>query len=611
MLPTTSKTPASPRAPPRPRLLRRRMWLLLLLTTGVGVFLWLQFTMLRANVLALPDRFSGLRRAPQGVITSTSESHRLRAATTAKTAAQGGQAEPIDSPPNAAALRGETAAPPPAVAKPTANANAAADTSSRMAVWLARHAASAGAVSPVSAAEQERRRAGVKSAMQFVWRNYEEHAFGGDEIDPISGNMVADAWGGIACTMVDALDTLWIMGMKDEFARARDYVASKLRFDHLGANPSSHISVFETIIREVGGLLSAFELSKDAIFKAKAQELMDLLAPAFDASEGVYYTYFNPKTKHKHFPPWSGHMAHVADIGSLQLESRYLSDITQDPSYAKRGDAFYDILRKQPSFQDSGLFPVRFDSKRGKFNSDGGVITIGALGDSFYEYLLKVYIYSGRRKADSFLRDLYDNAVRGMEEKLLEYSKEDDLFYLKEIALPFESSVNRMDHLLCFVPGLLALGVMGEQPDSARAARQLNLSKVLMETCYQMYHRQPTGLSPDIVEFPGMSSRDPKYRLRPETVESLFYLYRVTKDDKYREYGWEIFQSLEKHARAEYGFAAVLDVDVLPAKLENKQESFFLAETLKYHYLLQSPDDVIPLDEFVFNTEAHPVRIRQ
>ncbi|GLD94489.1 hypothetical protein PINS_up003100 [Pythium insidiosum] len=430
--------------------------------------------------------------------------------------------------------------------------------------------------------------------MQFVWRNYEEHAFGADEIEPLSGKKVAASWGGIACTMVDALDTLWIMDMKDEFARAREYVATKLRFDHLGADPGAHISVFETIIREVGGLLSAFELSRDEIFKSKAKELMDLLAPAYQASEGVYYTYFNPKTKHKHFPPWSAHMAHVADIGSLQLESRYLSDITNDASYATRGDAFYEILRKQPSFQNSGLFPVRFDSRRGRFNSDGGVITIGALGDSFYEYLLKVYLYSGKREQDRFLKELYDNAVRGMEEKLLVYSQPDDLFYLKEIALPFESSVNRMDHLLCFVPGLLALGVMEVPPsDAEQAARQLNLAKVLMETCYQMYHRQPTGLSPDIVEFPGMTSRDPKYRLRPETVESLFYLYRATKDEKYRQQGWEIFESLEKHAKAEFGFAAVLDVDVVPCQAREQagkllsrrdaQVSFLVAERRRGH----------------------------
>ncbi|CAI5714244.1 unnamed protein product [Peronospora destructor] len=101
------------------------------------------------------------------------------------------------------------------------------------------------------------------------------------------------------------------------------------------------------------------------------------------------------------------------------------------------------------------------------------------------------------------------------------------------------------------------------------------------------------------------------YILRPETVESLFYLYRVTKNPKYREYGWKIFEALETHAKTKHGYASVVDVTELPAQTKNKMESFFLAETLKYHYLLQAPESLIPLDTYVFNTEAHPFRIRR
>lgn len=168
-----------------------------------------------------------------------------------------------------------------------------------------------------------------------------------------------------------------------------------------------------------------------------------------------------------------------------------------------------------------------------------------------------------------------------------------------------------MDHLLCFVPGMLALGTLYETQDLKKNEKHLDIAKKLMKTCYEMYHRQRTGLSPDIVSFPHMRVRDAKYKLRPEAIESLFYLYRVTKDVKYRNQGWEIFQSIEKHAKLKFGYGAVKDVTDLPAKKDNKMESFFLAETLKYHFLLQAPDDVIPLDEFVFNTEAHPLRIKR
>ncbi|KAG6616782.1 putative mannosyl-oligosaccharide alpha-1,2-mannosidase [Phytophthora cinnamomi] len=449
-------------------------------------------------------------------------------------------------------------------------------------------------VTAVPSDQQEARRLAVRKAMKFAWGNYEEHAFGGDEVDPINGWKLNNVWGDIACSLVDGIDTLWIMDLKDEFQRARDYVANQLDFSHLGRD-GNKVSVFETIIREVGGLLSAFDLSGDIIFKQRAKELMDLLTAAYDEKEGVFYTLLNPYTKEKTFAAWAGYRAHIADIGTLQLETRYLSDITGDPKYAEMGDAFYQILKREGSYKKTGLFPVHFDASRGKFDTRGSVITLGALGDSFYEYLLKVYIYSGKREEDEYLRELYDDAVRGMEEYLLYFSIPDDLYFLQELKVP---SFSRMDHLLCFVPGLLALGTLSETEDHAKNAKHLELAEKLMETCYQFYHRQPTGLSPDIVSFPKMRVIDPKYRLRPETIESLFYLYRVTKNPKYREFGWEIFEALEAHAKVKHGYAAILDVTMLPAQTENKMESFFLAETLKYHYLLQAPESLIPLDNF-------------
>mmetsp|Transcript_646 Transcript_646/g.1913 ORF Transcript_646/g.1913 Transcript_646/m.1913 type:complete len:100 (+) Transcript_646:806-1105(+) len=97
--------------------------------------------------------------------------------------------------------------------------------------------------------------------------------------------------------------------------------------------------------------------------------------------------------------------------------------------------------------------------------------------------------------------------------------------------------------------------------------------------------------------------------LRPEAVESLMILYRVTGKNKYREWGWEIFQAIEKHCKVEAGYSGVRDVTQEPAELDNKMQSWFLAETLKYLYLLFSPTDVVSLDEWVFNTEAHPLMI--
>jgi mannosyl-oligosaccharide alpha-1,2-mannosidase len=100
------------------------------------------------------------------------------------------------------------------------------------------------------------------------------------------------------------------------------------------------------------------------------------------------------------------------------------------------------------------------------------------------------------------------------------------------------------------------------------------------------------------------------YLLRPEVVEAYFYLWRLTKEQKYRDWAWEAAQAIEKHCRTDSGFSGIRDVYESSPQKDDVQQSFFLAETLKYLYLTFSDDSVIPLDKYVFNTEAHPFRIR-
>ena len=179
---------------------------------------------------------------------------------------------------------------------------------------------------------------------------------------------------------------------------------------------------------------------------------------------------------------------------------------------------------------------------------------------------------------------------------------------------------HKMDHLVCFVPGMLALGVRhGVVDGDEQAARHMDAAKQLMRTCYDMYHmQQPSGIGAEYSRFtPEMTpGHDASYKLRPETVESLFVLWRVTGDEVYREWGWEIWSAIDKHCRVEGGYAALLDVRQ-PERKEDKMESFFLAETLKYLYLLFADNSLIPIfptedspDYFVFNTECHPIKVR-
>lgn len=153
----------------------------------------------------------------------------------------------------------------------------------------------------------------------------------------------------------------------------------------------------------------------------------------------------------------------------------------------------------------------------------------------------------------------------------------------------------RMDHLTCYLPGILLLGSMNGMPHM-----HIPLARDLLQTYYQMYIKQPTGLAPKIVHFNliGRSHANMYVKpsdihnlLRPEFIESLYYFYALTGNTTYQDMGWRIF--LEKYAKVEHGYTSIDD------------------ETLKYFYLLfSSSQKEIDLDKYVFNTEAHPLPIR-
>ena len=129
-----------------------------------------------------------------------------------------------------------------------------------------------------------------------------------------------------------------------------------------------------------------------------------------------------------------------------------------------------------------------------------------------------------------------------------------------------------------------------------------------------MYARMETGISPEYIQFkegqdfvPGLGA--PHYLLRPEAIESMFILYHLTGDPVYREWGWEMFSAIERYCRTDAGYGGLRDVNKPFQKPDDKMESFFLAETLKYTYLLFDPETPIDLlNKHVFNTEAHPMR---
>merc|ERR1719383_205097 len=431
----------------------------------------------------------------------------------------------------------------------------------------------------------------IRSATRHVWRNYRSFAWGKDDLLPLSGTG-RDGPFKHAVTMIDGLDTLWIMGLMAEFQDAREWIATNLqgRLEQMTDG-----STFETTIRTLGGLLSAYDLSADEVFLDAAK----LLASRINENvteQGVSATSFGSNKIRSNT---------LARSGTVQLEMRYLSHVTGDASYSSKVDRFYETLRARPAL--GGLWPNRW-------GPTSGTVSVASQGDSFYEYLLKAWLISG--KNDTALWQMYDDASMGLEKHMVQRGA-DGLLYVGDLFLDRGRVVRyvpTMHHLSCFVVGWLALGAAQRQDAEVRA-RHTRLASSIAETCWEMYRQQPTGLAPDAVmgmEMDLRSTQQREYLLRPEAVEGWFYMNELTDDTKYREWGWGVFQSIEKELWTPYGYASHKDVRVPStaasgAQLTDRMESFFLSETLKYLFLLQDPDHTIKLDRYVFNTEAHPL----
>uniref|UniRef100_A0A8C2Y4C7 alpha-1,2-Mannosidase n=1 Tax=Capra hircus TaxID=9925 RepID=A0A8C2Y4C7_CAPHI len=370
------------------------------------------------------------------------------------------------------------------------------------------------------------------------------------------------------------------------------------------------VNLFESTIRILGGLLSAFHLSGDVLFLKKAEDFGNRLMPAFRTPSKIPYSIVNIGTGAAHPPQWTSDST-VSEVTSIQLEFRELSRLTGDKTFQEAAE---EVTRRVHGLHGKldGLVPMFIDTNSGSF-TQLGEFTLGAGADSYYEYLLKQWIQGGKKERQ--LLEDYLEAVDGVRKHLLARSEPRKLTFVGELNHGRFSA--KMDHLVCFLPGTLALGAHHGLP-----AEHMELAQALMDTCYQMYRQMETGLSPEIAHFNlqrtkavkdvQVKAADRHNLLRPETVESLFYLHRLTGDRKYQDWGWEILRSFNTYTRVPSGgYSSISNVqDPRHPQPRDKMESFFLGETLKYLYLLFSDDpDLLSLDTYVFNTEAHPLPI--
>ncbi|GLE01918.1 hypothetical protein PINS_up010756 [Pythium insidiosum] len=455
-----------------------------------------------------------------------------------------------------------------------------------------------------------RQRASVLSADQaavvemtkHAWRAYRRWGNWSDSLNLVNKTGSTEFDHDMAYSVLDALDTLFIMGLHEEFDEASEWATASLRQQMF---QTGYVSFFETSVRSLGGLLSAFYLSGETPFLELAAELGDNLQQSFVCGMTTPCRYVD-LVNHT-----GGGYPTLAEANSFQLEFGMLAQFTKKSIYREHVDTMNEIMESMTErYYGDGLVPehIDWDAERG-FSAN---ISFGCLSDTYYEYLLKQWIRTG--KNDDRLKSRYLAAIDGMSSRLLVQSKTSNLSFVGGLDTNGKL-IPRMDHLSCFLPGTLALGAFHGLP-----TRHFELAESLMNGCIQMYRASESGLAPDAVNFKLNTEEDVEMTvepqddfniLRPEVIESLFVLYRVTGNDVYRSYGREIMQAFETHSKLDdggyQGTQHVFHGPVSP--FGAKMEGFVVGETFKYLYLLFSDAELLPLDQVIFNSKAHPFPI--
>jgi ER degradation enhancer, mannosidase alpha-like 2 len=426
-----------------------------------------------------------------------------------------------------------------------------------------------------SAEDREARRLAERVKLEFLhaWRGYASYAWGHDALRPLSKTSYDWYGQSLLMTPVDAFDTLILMKFDEDTTKAKALIVNNLSFDR-----DIYVKNFEVTIRLLGGLLSGYQLTGHKRFLQLAEDLGTRLLPVFDSPTGLPYVYINLHTGQLRDP-----ITNPAETGTLLLEFGTLSKLTGKPEfYDKAKRALVETYRRRSPL---GLVGQSINVETGAWIDADSHISGGI--DSYYEYLWKCWLLFG----DKDCLDMW-NASIGPINKYLADDNVGELWYGHAGMQTGRRTQTIYGALDAFFPALLALS-----GDLQRARR-------LQSSSFKMWNLH--GIEPEILDYKTMRVVSGAYHLRPEIVESTYYLYHFTGDPQYRRIGEKLFNDFVRYCRADAGYAAL--ADVVTKQQRDEMESFALAETFKYFYLLFAPRDTLDFGKIVFNTEAHPLR---
>ncbi|MCL5028197.1 MAG: glycoside hydrolase family 47 protein [Bacteroidetes bacterium] len=413
----------------------------------------------------------------------------------------------------------------------------------------------------------------IKQEFLLCWNNYEKYAWGYDELDPLTKKGTNWYSTSFLMTPVDALDTMILMGLKTQADSARQYIDTHLSFDQ-----DVFVSNFEFTIRFLGGLISSYQLTGDQKLLSLAKDLANRELAAFKKSPtGMPYGDVNLKTGAVRRP-----VTNPAEIGTMLIEFGTLSKLTGDTTYynvAKRA-----LLKLYSLRSKIGLVGSAIDIRTGQWvNTDCSVS--GGI-DSYFEYLIKCSLLFN----DKDCTEMWHSTINAINKYLYD-STSAGVWYGHADINTGKRTATEFGSLDAFFPDPLCL------------SGEIQRASELEESCYKMWNRY--GIEPEQINYSTMTATSPGYYLRPEIIESAYYLYHYTKDPRYLIMGKTFFDDLKKYCRTDYGYVQLSSV--VTHEKTNGMPSYFLAETMKYLYLLFASPETINFDRVIFNTEAHPI----
>lgn len=414
----------------------------------------------------------------------------------------------------------------------------------------------------------------VKQEFLFAWKGYKEHAWESDYLKPISKSGALWYSEPLHLSHIEAMMTMKMMGLDAEFYESDQYLKANLNFDK-----DMSVSHFEIVIRLLGGLTALYQHTEDLFYLEKATDLADRMLPVYNSPTGMPYTEVNLKTGQT-----SGNISNPAQIGTLILEYGTLARLTgRDEFYEKPKRALTELFNRR---SDIGLVGFKIDVETGEWTRTES--HIGAGIDSYYEYLYKCWALFG----DQDCKAMWDVSNAAVHTYLVDTTNTGYWYGHSDMntGLRIQTWYGALD---AFFGGVLLL------------SGDLERAKAIQESGF--YSWNVNGMMPEQFDYMAEKAARPAWYKNPELIESAYYLYHKTKDERYREMGRVIFNDIVRYSKKGVGFVDVMNVETL--ETSDRMETYFLAETLKYLYLLFLDEDPINHTNTVFNTEAHPLKV--